>query len=73
MLAGLGVGWSDVTAVDIYRPHPIHGFLAARRARPHGAGRCARDTTGTSAIRPSRASSTRWTCGVVRDEIRIDR
>ena len=26
-LAGLGVGWADVTAVDVYTPHPIHALL----------------------------------------------
>jgi hypothetical protein len=27
-LAALGARWADVTAVDIYTPHPIHGLLA---------------------------------------------
>jgi hypothetical protein len=26
-LAGLGRGWAEVTAVDVYTPHPIRGFL----------------------------------------------
>ena len=28
-LAGLGATWSDVTAVDIYTPHPIHSLLGS--------------------------------------------
>ena len=35
-LAGLGVDWSDVTAVDVYCPHPLHGFLAAGVLGPMG-------------------------------------
>jgi hypothetical protein len=27
-LAGLGARWADVSAVDVYTPHPLHGFLA---------------------------------------------
>lgn len=29
-LRALGVGWGDVTAVDVYTAHPIHSFLAVR-------------------------------------------
>ncbi len=27
-LAGLGAGWADVSAVDVYTPHPLHAVLA---------------------------------------------
>jgi hypothetical protein len=42
-LEGLGVGWSEVTAVDIYTVHPLHPFLAGTvlegmgQAAAHGA------------------------------------
>jgi hypothetical protein len=35
-LAGLGVSWSDVTAVDVYCAHPLYGFLAAGVLGPMG-------------------------------------
>ncbi len=35
-LVGLGVSWADVTAVDVYCPHPLHGFLAAGVLGPMG-------------------------------------
>lgn len=35
-LAGLGVSWSDVTAVDVYCPHPLYGFLATGVLGPMG-------------------------------------
>jgi hypothetical protein len=35
-LAALGGTWADVTAVDIYTPHPIHGFLADVVLAPMG-------------------------------------
>jgi hypothetical protein len=37
-LKGLGVGWNDVTATDIYTIHPIHGFLADEVIRPMNRG-----------------------------------
>ena len=42
-LEELGVGWVEVTAVDIYTAHPLHSFLAATilegmgQAATHGA------------------------------------
>jgi hypothetical protein len=36
-LHGLGAGFGDVTAVDVYTPHPLHGFLAAGVLTPMGA------------------------------------
>ena len=35
-LAGLGAVWADVTAVDIYTPHPVHGFLERAILRAMG-------------------------------------
>jgi hypothetical protein len=60
-LDGLGVGWSEVTAVDIYAVHPLRPLLAAevlaRLARPPLTA-----STGTTADRRSPISSSRWTC-----------
>jgi hypothetical protein len=36
-LRALGMGWADVTAVDVYTPHALHGFLAAGVLRPMAA------------------------------------
>jgi hypothetical protein len=35
-LAALGGTWTDVTAVDVYTPHPIHAFLADAVLRAMG-------------------------------------
>lgn len=71
-LAGLGVSWADVTAVDVYCPHSLHGLLAVGVLDPMG---------------PSAAHGIHWflsrppIAGLeyemdmrgVRDEIRINR
>ncbi len=38
-LRGLGVGWADVTAIDIYTAQPVESFLADTVLRPAGAAR----------------------------------
>lgn len=71
-LAGLGVGWSDVTAVDIYCPHPIHGFLAVAVLGPMGPA-AAHGIHWHLSHPPIAGLEYEMDMRGVRDEIRIDR
>jgi hypothetical protein len=60
--ARLGVGWADVTTIDIYTAQPIESFVADTVLRPGRRRRDPRRALVSQPASPSWGSSTRWTC-----------